>query len=195
MALGFCAGPMFFLEQAVRRRRLAALGAAATLGFLVIRALNGYGDPVPWTTQTSPAYAALSFLNTSKYPPSLDFLLMTLGPALLALAWLDRPGSMPPNALLVFGRVPLFYFVLHFYAAHAAAVLLAFLAYGRAALAFMFHPVPSMGGPRELFPPWFGYDLWVAYLVWGLIVLALYPACRWFAEIKTKRRDWWLSYL
>jgi uncharacterized membrane protein len=195
MALGFCTGPVFLMDQAVRRRRLAMVGAAATLGFVVIRALNGYGDPVPWATQHSPGYTALSFLNTTKYPPSLDFLLMTLGPALLALAWFDRPGVKPPNALVVFGRVPLFYFVLHFYAAHAAAVLLALLKYGRGALAFAFHPVPSMGGPRELFPPQFGYDLWVAYLVWGLIVLALYPACRWFAEIKAKRRDWWLSYL
>ncbi|MFL5494618.1 MAG: DUF1624 domain-containing protein [Gemmatimonadales bacterium] len=195
MALGFCAGPLFLMERAVRRRRLAVLGAAATLAFVVIRGLNGYGDPVPWGPQPSPSYTVLSFLNTTKYPPSLDFLLMTLGPSLLALAWLDRPGFRPPAPLLVFGRVPLFYFVLHFYAAHAAAVLLAVLTYGRGALAFVFHPVPSMGGPRELFPPRFGWDLWVAYLAWALIVLALYPVCRWFAEIKARRRDWWLSYM
>ena len=195
MALGFCAGQLFLMEQAVRRRRLAVLGTAATVGFLVIRALNRYGDPVPWATQPSPGYTVLSFLNTTKYPPSLDFLLMTLGPALLLLAWFDRPGFRPPKPLLVFGRVPLFYFVLHFYAAHAAAVFLALLRYGRGALPFIFHPVPSFSGPDQLFPPRFGYDLWVAYLVWGLIVLGLYPACRWFAEIKAKRRDWWLSYL
>jgi hypothetical protein len=96
---------------------------------------------------------------------------------------------------VVFGRVPLFYFVIHFYAAHAAAVLLALFTYGRGALSFVFHPVPSMGGPPQLFPARFGYDLWVAYLVWALIVLMLYPVCRWFAEIKARRSQWWLSYL
>jgi uncharacterized membrane protein len=195
MALGFCLGRVFLLEQAVRRWYLLVMGTAATLGFLVIRALNRYGDPVPWATQASPVYTALSFLNTTKYPPSLDFLLMTLGPALIALAWLDRPRLKPSNPLVVFGRVPLFYFVLHFYAAHVAAVLLALLQYGRGALRFIFHPLPSIGGPAELFPARFGHDLWVAYLVWALIVLGLYPACRWFAELKARRRDWWLSYL
>jgi hypothetical protein len=120
---------------------------------------------------------------------------MTLGPTMLALACFDRPGLKPSNPLVVFGRVPLFYFVLHFYAAHAVAVLLAFLRYGGSAQSFVFHPVPSMGGPRELFPAQFGYDLSVAYLVWALLVLALYPACPWFAGIKSRRHDWWLSYL
>ena len=195
MALGFCMGELFLLDRAVRRRRLAVIGAAAILLFVVIRMVNGYGDPTHWTVQRSPTYTVLSFLNTVKYPPSLDFLLMTLGPAFLALAWFDRPGLKPSNPLVVFGRVPLFFFVLHFYAAHAAAALLALVHYGTGALAFMFQPVPSMGGPSESFPARFGYDLWVTYLVWALIVLALYPACRWFAAIKAERRDWWLSYL
>ena len=195
MALGFCLGPVFLKDQAVRRRYLSVIGAAATLAFVVIRALNGYGDPQPWAVQHSPIYTVLSFLNTIKYPPSLDFLLMTLGPSLLALAWFDRPGLKPSNPLVVIGRVPLFYFVVHFYAAHAAAAFLALARYGTGALAFIFQPVPSVGGPSELFPAQFGYDLWVAYLVWAIIVLALYPACRWFAAIKAKRHDWWLSYL
>jgi uncharacterized membrane protein len=195
MALGFCMGELFLLDRTVRRRRLAAIGAAATLLFIVIRMFNGYGDPAPWMVQRSPTYTVLSFLNTVKYPPSLDFLLMTLGPAFLALAWFDRPGLKPSNPLVVFGRVPLFFFVIHFYAAHAAAAVLALGQYGTGALAFIFQPVPSMGGPPESFPPQFGYDLWVTYLVWALIVVALYPACRWFAAIKAQRRDWWLSYL
>ena len=195
MALGFCFGQLFLQDRAVRRRYLTVLGAAATLAFVVLRTLNGYGDPQPWAAQGSPTYTVLSFLNTTKYPPSLDFLLMTLGPAMLALAWFDRPGLKPSNPLVVFGRVPLFYFVIHFYAAHAAAALLALARYGTGALAFIFQPVPSMGGPPELFPAQFGYDLWVVYLVWALLVLGLYPACRWFAAVKAKRRSWWLSYL
>jgi uncharacterized membrane protein len=195
MALGFCFGPLFRMDRAVRRRYLAVIGAAAVLGFVVLRALNGYGDPQPWAVQHSPTYTVLSFLNTTKYPPSLDFLLMTLGPALLALAWFDRPGLKPSNPLVVFGRVPLFFFVVHFYAAHAAAEVLALARYGTGAMRFMFQPLPPMGGPPHSFPAQFGYDLWVVYLVWALLVLALYPVCRWFAAVKAKRRDWWLSYL
>jgi uncharacterized membrane protein len=195
MALGFCLGQVFLMEPPARRRRLATIGAAATIAFVVIRALNIYGDPAGWSPQRSATYTALSFLNTTKYPPSLAFLLMTLGPALLALAYFDRLALKPSNPLVVLGRVPLFYFVIHFYAAHAAAAFLAWLRYGPASLAFVFHPVPSMGGPRELFPAGFGYDLWVVYAVWGLIVLGLYPACRWFAAVKARRREWWLSYL
>ncbi|HEX3274539.1 MAG TPA: heparan-alpha-glucosaminide N-acetyltransferase domain-containing protein [Gemmatimonadales bacterium] len=195
MALGFCLGPLLRLGPARRRSRLVALGVSATVGFLALRALNGYGDPVPWIPQPSPVYTLLSFFNTTKYPPSLAFLLMTLGPALLLLAWFDRPGSPARRPLLVFGRVPLFYFVLHFYAAHAAAVLLALARYGRTAFDFAFYPVPSMGAPPGLYPPDFGYGLGVTYLVWGVIVLGLYPVCRWFAGIKARRRDWWLGYL
>jgi uncharacterized membrane protein len=195
MALGYCFGTMYLMERARRRRYLVMIGSAATLGFVVLRAINGYGDPAPWASQQSGVFTVLSFLNTSKYPPSLVFLLMTLGPAILLLAWFDRPSLKDSNPLVVFGRVPLFYFVLHFYAAHVAAVILALFHYGSAALPFIFKPLPSMGGPRELFPAQFGYDLWVAYLVWALIVLALYPACRWFASVKARRRDWWLSYL
>ena len=131
MAAGFCSGPLFRLDPPARQRILVRTGCAAILVFAIVRALNGYGDPAPWSAQRSTLYTALSFLNTSKYPPSLDFLLMTLGPALLALAWLDRrqPGSS--NPLVIFGRVPLFYFVLHFYLAHVAAMVLAWFRYGQ----------------------------------------------------------------
>ena len=137
----------------------------------------------------------LSFLNTTKYPPSLDFLLMTLGPALILLAWFDRPGLRASHPLVVLGRVPLFFFVLHFYAAHLAAVILSLITYGADAWRFVWHPLPSMGGPTDRFPADFGYDLPVAYAVWIVVVLGLYPLCRRFAALKATRRDWWLSYL
>ena len=120
---------------------------------------------------------------------------MTLGPALVALAWLDRASLADANPLVVLGRVPLFYFVLHFYAAHVASAALAWIRYGTAAFGFILHPVPSMGGPADLYPRGFGYDLWVAYAVWAVIVAALYPACRWWADVKRRRREWWVSYL
>ena len=161
----------------------------------MLRCINRYGDPAPWSPHGSSAFTLLSFLNTTKYPPSLDFLLMTLGPAFLGLGWLTGRRLSPAHPLIVFGRTPLFYFVLHFFAAHLLSCLFALARYGSAAFQFIFHPVPSMGGPRALFPAGFGYDLWVAYLAWFVVLAALYPLSRWFAGVKARRRDWWLSYL
>jgi hypothetical protein len=120
---------------------------------------------------------------------------MTIGPALLALAWFDRHPLDAKNPLVLFGRVPLFYFVMHFLVAHLLVVVFALIQYGRPALAFVFQPVPSMGGPRDLYPADFGYDLRVVYAVWIAIVAMLYPACRWFARVRATRTNWWLSYL
>ena len=195
MAAGFCFGPVFSMEAAARQRLLIRLGTAMILGFVLLRAINGYGDPAPWAGQRSPAFTVLSFLNATKYPPSLAFVLMTLGPALLLLAYFERRSVTPASPLVTFGRVPLFYFVAHFYAAHVAIVVFSLAQYGSAAMSFVFQPVPSMGGPRNLFPPDFSYDLWLTYVVWAAIVVGLYPACRWFARVKERRRDWWLSYL
>jgi hypothetical protein len=97
------------------------------------------------------------------------------------------------NPLIVFGRVPLFYFIVHFYVIHIVAVAMAWLRYGQ--VSFMFGPLPSMGGSPKSFPPDFGYGLWVVYVLWVPIVASLYPLCRWFAGVKARRRDWWLSYL
>jgi ABC-type spermidine/putrescine transport system permease subunit I len=140
-------------------------------------------------------FTVLSFLNCTKYPASLDFLLMTLGPALLALAYLDRHPPKITNPVVTFGRVPMFYFILHFYFIHALAVLMACVKYGRTALSFMFNPPPSMGTARQLFPPDFGYSLWFTYAVWIIVVVCLYPLCRWYANVKARHRSLWFSYL
>jgi uncharacterized membrane protein len=195
MALGYCFGPIVGRDAPRRQRALIAIGLAFVAAFVVLRAINAYGDPQPWRSQPSAVFTALSFLNTTKYPPSLMFLLMTLGPALLLLAWFDRRGVPGGHPIVVFGRVHLFYFVLHFYAAHVAAVLLALVTYGATAWSFVFNPVPSMGGPQALFPDDFGYPLSVAYLVWIAVVVARYPACRWFAAFKTRHRAWWIGYV
>jgi uncharacterized membrane protein len=195
MAAGFCFAQVFEWEPAVRQRMMLRTGFALTIAFVIIRAMNLYGDPAPWSVQKSGVFTVLSFLNCTKYPASLDFLLMTLGPALLLLACFDRCTWKPANPLIVFGSVPLFYFVLHFYTIHAVAMLMAWSRYGRPALTFMLNPLPSMGGPRQQFPAHFGYSLWVVYCVWIVIVASLYPLCRWFAAVKARRRDWWLSYL
>jgi uncharacterized membrane protein len=195
MGAGFCFGRVFLLEPERRRRILITTGLVLIGLFVVFRIVNRYGDPVPWSPQDSLALTLISFLRTTKYPPSLDFLLMTLGPALLALAYFDtrQPGSDHP--LVVIGRVPFFYYVAHFWAIHVLTAVLAFLRYGSPSIAFLFMPVPSMGGPREIFPPDFGYPLWVTYVAWVGIVAALYPLCLWVARMKSRTRAWWLSYV
>jgi uncharacterized membrane protein len=197
MAAGYAFGELLTLERERRRRILFVLGAAAVVLFVVLRALNVYGDPQPWVSQERGAwYTFLSFLNTTKYPPSLLFLLMTLGPSIIAVALFDRGGGREPNALLrpfvVFGRVPMFYYLLHVPLVHLAAVLFAYAKYGRAEWLFLNWPPP---GQPQLEPPGYGYDLLVVYLVWLGVVLALYPLCRWFAGVKRRRRDAWLSYI
>ena len=193
MATGFCCGRVYRLPPEKRQAVLAGLGLALTVGFVLIRALNVYGDPRPWSAQGRPIHTWLSFLNTMKYPPSLAFLLMTLGPALVLLAWADRLRLTERNPLLVFGRVPLFYFLVHIPLSHAIASALTWHRYGAAP--FLFTPPPTLGTPRSVFPPDYGWDLWVVYAVWAAVVVALYPVCLWFMQWKARRREWWVSYL
>jgi uncharacterized membrane protein len=194
MALGFTAGPIFDLAPDRRQRLLVRTGLALVAAFLVLRAINVYGDPSPWGLQASPLFTVLSFLRTTKYPPSLQFLLMTIGPVLILLAWFDRRPTAPAAPLAVIGRVPLFYYVVHFYLAHVAASLVAAWQYGFG-LAFLSGPFPSMGGSRDLFPPDFGHPLWATYVAWIALVAVMYPLCRWFGDYKARARPWWGSYL
>lgn len=195
MAAGFCFAQLFTLDETVRRRITLRLGFALTAAFVVLRAINIYGDPSRWSTQKSALFTALSFLNCTKYPASLDYVLMTIGPALLLLAWYDRVRFSNNNPLIVFGRVPLLYFIVHFYAIHVLLGIMSYLRYGNRVFSFIFNAMPAMGGPREAYPPDFGYPLWVTYAIWICLVAALYPLCRWFAQYKATHRSWWLSYL
>ena len=195
MAAGYAFGEVLTLERERRRKILLGIGLAAVALFVGLRWLNVYGDPLPWASQARGAwYTFLSFLNTQKYPPSLLFLLMTLGPSIIAIALFDR--GREPGALLrpfvTFGRVPLFYYLLHVPLMHVVAVVFAYVKYGRAEWLFMNWPPP---GQPQLEPEGYGYDLWVVYAVWLGVVAALYPLCRWFAAVKSRRRDAWLSYL
>jgi uncharacterized membrane protein len=197
MAAGFCFGPIMSLDPPRRRAWMVRLGLGMILAFLALRAIDRYGDPVRWSSDAS-GRTLLAFLRCTKYPPSLDFLLMTLGPALLILAWLDRlqlssSGRSGKNPLLVFGRVPLFYFLLHFLVIHILTIPFAYIRYGE--IGFLRHTVPSLGGSGGLYPADYGYSLGVVYGVWILVVVLMYPPCLWFARLKLRRRDWWLSYI
>jgi uncharacterized membrane protein len=192
MAAGFCFGRIMLLAPEDRRRWMVRLGLAMIAAFCVLRGMNVYGDLVPWSAKI-PGTAVLSFLRCTKYPPSLDFLLMTLGPALLVLAWFEKLRFSPINPLIVFGRVPFFYFVAHICLAHLLAFPLALLRYGH--MEFLVKPSRAMGGAPSLYPPGYGYSLGVVYLIWIGVVIALYPVCLWFGRLKQRRRDWWLGYL
>jgi uncharacterized membrane protein len=191
-AVGYGLGQVYSWPAERRRAFVLRLGIALTAAFVVLRAINFYGDPLRWTNQKSPAFTALSFLNTTKYPPSLLFLLMTLGPALLFL-WVVDPGT--PQWLrpaLVFGKVPLFYYLLHVPLIHLLAVAVCYARYGH--VHWMFES-PSVNQFPITPPPGWGYSLQIVYLIWISVVLTLYPACRWFAALKQRRNDVWLSYL
>lgn len=179
MSIGYCAG-----EIVHDRRKLMRIGAAITIAFFVIRAINIYGEPVPWDG------TFLSFFRCTKYPPSLDYLLMTLGPAIFALGLFhDRKSPI----VATYGRAPLFYFLGHFLLIRLLTYAFAYIRYGT--VAFLSNPIPSMGGKADLYPAGFGYTLPETYAVWILVVVLMYPITLWFANLKERRRDWWLSYL
>jgi uncharacterized membrane protein len=191
-AAGYGLGQIYRWDADRRRAFLLRLGLALSLAFLAVRGLNAYGDPAPWTPQQTAAFTVLSFLNTTKYPPSLLFLLMTLGPAMLLLWAVDRGTPRILRPALVIGKVPLFYYALHFALIHLLAVVTCYVQYGSAH--WMFES-PDLAHYPFSPPPGWGYSLPVVYLVWVFVVVALYPLCRWFAALKQRRSDAWLSYL
>jgi uncharacterized membrane protein len=189
MAAGYAMGPLFSESPRRRQRILLGIGTVAVIGFIGLRWLNGYGDATPWSVDARPGYTALSFLRVRKYPPSLAYLLMTLGPVLIALAWLEHARGRVVSAFVTYGRVPLLFYVAHIYLVHLIALA---VAYGQGG------PVQFLltsDGPLAAHPPWYGVGLGWVYAGWLFVVIALYPLCRAFANVKARRRDWWLSYL
>ena len=186
MLLGF--GSALLFQDAPERRdaRLFAWGAAATVAFVALRLSGVYGDPNPWHPQGTALSTVIDILNVTKYPPSLLFLLMTLGPAAMLCAAAGRVADVVRQPLVTFGRVPFAFYVAHLYLAHALAV-----AFG----------VSQGFGAREFltfsffFPKGYGVGLPGVYVVWLIVIVSLYPFCRWVATVKARRRDWWLSYL
>ena len=191
-AAGFALGAIYNWDVERRRAFLLRLGIGLTIAFLLVRGINVYGDASRWSSQPTTLFTALSFLNTTKYPPSLQFLLMTLGPAMLLLRAVDRGTPRFLRPALIIGKVPLFYYVLHFTLIHLLAVVVCYVRYGSAH--WMFES-PDLGKYPFTPPPDWGYSLPLVYLVWVLVVLAMYPLCRWFAGVKQRRQDPWLSYL
>lgn len=185
MAAGYSFGALLEREPHARRKILLRLGLAITIGFVLLRAVNLYGDPHRWSKQASVLLTIFSFINCEKYPPSLLFLMMTLGPALMALAVCSRISGKLARPLITFGRVPLFYYLLHLPLLRVGMMIAAFIRYGPAIISM----------PKDQPPPNWGYSLPIVYLLWLTALLLLYFPCRWFAGVKQRRRDAWLSYL
>ncbi len=195
MAAGYGLGVVYDWEVERRRKFLFRLGILVTVLFVLIRATNLYGDPQIWQIQENPVFTVLSFLNTTKYPPSLLFLLMTLGPAILILALADKINENSDKGILsrifiTFGRVPLFYFILQMFVSHGSGVLLSYLAGKSTAYLFFNFPASSTDAPPDA-----GFPLWTVYAMWLAGLLLLYPLCAWYGKIKQSRRGFPFSYL
>jgi uncharacterized membrane protein len=191
MAAGYGFGKILQRERAERQSLIIKLGLALTVAFVLVRFLNAYGDKKHWASQQNPVFTVLSFLDCVKYPPSLCYLLMTLGPALIVLALLDRKIPAPLKPLIVFGRVPMFYYLLHLPLIHGLALLMETLRFGSAPWLFgnPFNPAHTKPLAEA------GIGLAGTYLAWLIALAILYPLCRWFSDLKRRRRDAWLSYL
>lgn len=185
MALGYVFAELYRRPEKERRSLLLRIGLGAVAAFLVVRGINIYGDPQPWTERDTLVKTAMAFLNVNKYPPSLAFVLMTLGPALVILSFAERWKGPVYNFFVMFGRVPLFFYILHIYLAHLAAVALA-VSQG--------YPASSLMVFFFFFPPEYGVGLPAIYAIWVAVVAILYLPCRWFAGVKRRSNKWWMSY-
>lgn len=193
MALGYCIGTIYTtLDAATRKKRLRLYGISAIALFIVLRFINLYGDPFPWKEQETILFTLLSFIDTTKYPPSLLFILMTLGPACIFLSFTENVRSGFSNFVSVYGRVPMLYYLLHIYVIHLLAMIASELFTKYDWSKWILHE-----------PLWFvqdfkgyGYPLVIVYLVWVGVVLLLYPLCRAYDKYKQAHKEkWWLSYL
>jgi len=192
MALGYGLGPLFTLPDRQRDRRLLGLGAAMVLLFLALRCLNLYGDGAPWRPGEDLLASAMNFFNLQKYPPSLLYVLLFLGIALLLLPPLARLQGAAGRVLQTFGAVPFFFYVLHLYLAHALAIAVN-AALGRD-VGELFDVARLMRTDPQASTT-YGFGLAGTYVAWLAVVALLYPPCRWYARVKRERRAWWMSYL
>lgn len=188
MLAGFSIGNWFYMQENEMQKRFLKAGLIVLLLFVVIRFLNFYGD-FPWSPQKNAVFTFLSFNNITKYPPSLLFVLSTIGISLLILAYTSVPRKFE-SIFLTYGKVPLFYFVVHLFLVHAVTLVILLLQ-GFAWSDLNFGTF-AFGRPKE--PS--GLELWAVYLMWILVVISLYYPCRWYARFKESHRDWnWLRYL
>jgi len=191
MFCGYALGKLFEpqFDEAKRKRTLITIGFLLTVIFIVLRLINHYGDPRPWNTQRDGLYSFLSFINLTKYPPSLMYLGMTLGPAFILLAFFENIKNKIADFFIVFGRVPFFFYIIHFFLIHFLCMIIFFIeGYGVKDI------IPKKS-PFLFRPDTFGFSLPGLYLIWFCIIIVLYPMCKKYSKYKATHRQWWLSYL
>jgi len=191
MLLGYCFGKLFSTEinPVLRRRILLQLGFGLLVIFLVLRVINNYGDPVPWSKQPRGSiFTFLSFININKYPPSLDFLCVTIGTGMILLAIFEGVKNKLAGFFRVYGRVPMFYYILHLYLIHLIGVIIFF------AEGFSTDQIKTPNNPFLFRPSEFGFGLLGVYAVWIVVIFILYPLCKKYDRYKSTHRKWWLSY-
>jgi len=186
MALGYCFGAIYKLEEAARKKLMIQIGLGAVAAFFVIRGFNIYGDPGPWSVQENFMLSVISFFNTEKYPPSLLYLLMTLGPSMFILAYTEKLSGKLSQIVSIFGKVPFFYYILHLIMAHLTAVAIG---------VFQGFEFKQFMTGFWFFPEGYGLALGWAYVITLLIVAAVYPACKWYAGLKKRSKNPLLTYL
>ena len=192
MILGYCFGKLFTpaVEAAKRKRYCGRQVPGCWLSFILLRLINHYGDPIPWSEQPRGSiYTFLSFLNINKYPPSLDFLSVTIGAGMILLSWLEGIGNRLSNFFRVYGRVPMFYYILHFYILHTLVVIVFFLE------GYSTNQIVTPQNPFLFRPSDFGFGLLGVYAIWIFVFLVLYPLCKKYDRYKSTHQKWWLSYL
>ena len=190
MLVGFASGNLFELKDKKRKSLFIKIGMGALFLFIVIRYFNFYGDPVQWSPQKSAVFTFLSFMNVAKYPPSLLFCLVTLGIMFIMLALAEGAKNQLLKIASVYGKVPLFYFLAHFFLIHLIMLAMMFLqGFTCAQLDFA---SGSFGRPKGVRS---GVELWVIYLIWIGVVVILYKPCIWFGKYKTEQKQWWLKYI
>lgn len=192
MLLGFCFGKLFEpgYEPEQRKKVLIQLGSSIIIFFILLRFINIYGDPVPWSIQPRGfIFTVLSFFNLNKYPPSLLFLCMTIGPGLLVLAFIEKIQNKFTSIMNVYGKVPFVFYMIHFYLIHSLVVVVFYLqGFGSA-------EIISPNNPFFFKPNGFGFGLWGVYAVWAIVIVALFPVCKKYGLYKSSHHQWWLSYL
>jgi uncharacterized membrane protein len=193
MMLGYCFGKIYepSFDSTRRKKILMQGGFGLIVFFILLRFLNIYGNPFQWSVQNNLLFTILSFLNVHKYPPSLLFMCITIGPALLFLSVFENSNNKLTRAITIYGRVPFFYYVLHFYMLHILCMIL-FLSRGHS---FSEATPPIFGIPFRFMISGEGYSLTIVYVIWISLIIVLYPLCKWFSEYKKKKSYWWLSYL
>ncbi len=193
MILGYCCGKLFSNVETGRRNKILLLmGTSALLLFIVLRFIDSYGDPGHWIKQKNGVYTFLDFMDVQKYPPSLLYMCATIGIALVFLAVVKNTKSKLAKFIIIYGRVPFFYYILHFYLLSTLNIIL-FLSRGHS-LAEGMKDTPGL--PFKFIIPGEGYALWVVYAIWLTVIIVLYPLCKWYDRYKTKHKEkWWLSYL